>query len=217
MEPFKTLTSHMVAIAIDNIDTDQIIPARFLKTTSKSGLGRDLFADWRYHTDGTPKADFVLNRPEAQGGRILLAGDNFGCGSSREHAPWALIDFGFRVVVSTSFADIFRNNSLKNGLLPVAVDAETHRQLFSLVEEEPNAQITIDLESQTLVLPDGRRVTFPIDEFSRLCLLEGVDQLGYLLKHEAHILGYEQAHPSRVSTAIAEGGSYATYNKGGQP
>jgi 3-isopropylmalate/(R)-2-methylmalate dehydratase small subunit len=202
MDPFTTLTSRITAIPVENIDTDQIIPARFLKTTSKAGLGDNLFADWRYDSEGVPRPDFPLNRPEAQGAQILLAGDNFGCGSSREHAPWALTDFGFRAIVSTSFADIFRNNALKNGLLPVVVDAETQRQLFSLVEEEPNMEITIDLASQTLTLPDGRRVTFPIDEFSKTCLLEGVDQLGYLLKHDARIAAYEQTHPARVNTTI---------------
>jgi 3-isopropylmalate/(R)-2-methylmalate dehydratase small subunit len=203
MEPFKTLTSHIVAIPVENIDTDQIIPARFLKTTTKAGLGRHLFADWRYNADATPKPDFVLNRPEAQGARILLAGDNFGCGSSREHAPWALMDFGFRAIISTSFADIFRNNALKNGLLPVVVDAETHRQLFSLItKEQTDPEIAIELASRTLHLPDGRQVTFPIDEFSKTCLLEGIDQLGYLLKNEEHIAAYEQTHPARVCTAI---------------
>jgi 3-isopropylmalate/(R)-2-methylmalate dehydratase small subunit len=205
MKPFTTLNSRVVALAMANIDTDQIIPARFLKTTSKTGLGQHLFADWRCQADGALKPDFALNRPGVEGAQILLAGDNFGCGSSREHAPWALMDFGFRAVVSTSFADIFCNNALKNGLLPVVVDAETHRQLFSLVEEEPTTQITLDLAAQALILPDGRRVTFPIDEFSQLCLLEGVDQLGYLLKHEAGIAAYEQSHPLRVRTAIAEG------------
>jgi 3-isopropylmalate/(R)-2-methylmalate dehydratase small subunit len=200
MEPFKTLTSRVVAMPAENIDTDQIIPARFLKTTSKAGLGDNLFADWRYNADGTPRPDFPLNRPDAKGAQILLAGDNFGCGSSREHAPWALSGFGFRAVISTSFADIFRNNALKNGLLPVIVDAETHRQLVSLVEEEPDLQISIDLESQTLRLPDGRKVTFPLDGFSKVCLLEGVDQLGYLLKHEARVAAFEQAHPVRVNT-----------------
>ena len=204
MNPFTTLTSHMVAIPVENIDTDQIIPARFLKTTSKVGLGQNLFADWRYDPDGAPKPDFELNQPAAQGAHILLAGDNFGCGSSREHAPWALADFGFRAVVSTSFADIFRNNALKNGLLPVIVDAETHHQLFSLVEEEPDTQITIDLGSQTLRLPDGRGVSFPIDEFSKTCLLEGIDQLGYLLKHKTGVVAYEESHPPRVNTAITQ-------------
>ena len=202
MEPFESLTSRIIAIPVENIDTDQIIPARFLKTTSKAGLGQNLFADWRYDPDGTSKPDFALNQPEAQSAQVLFVGDNFGCGSSREHAPWALMDFGFRAVVSTSFADIFSNNALKNGLLPVVVDAETHRQLFSLVEEEPDTQITIDLASQSLRLPDGRRVTFPIDEFSKTCLLEGIDQLGYLLKHEAAIAAYEQEHLPRVNTAI---------------
>jgi 3-isopropylmalate/(R)-2-methylmalate dehydratase small subunit len=203
MEPFKTLTSHIVAIPVENIDTDQIIPARFLKTTTKAGLGRHLFADWRYNADATPKPDFVLNRPQAQGARILLAGDNFGCGSSREHAPWALMDFGFRAIISTSFADIFRNNALKNGLLPVVVDTETHHQLFSLItKEQTDPEIAIELASRTLHLPDGRQVTFPIDEFSKTCLLEGIDQLGYLLKNEEHIAAYEQTHPARVCTAI---------------
>lgn len=205
MEPFKILTSRIIAIPIENIDTDQIIPARFLKTTSKAGLGQNLFADWRYQADGTPKPDFALNRPEAQESQVLLVGDNFGCGSSREHAPWALVDFGFRAVLSTSFADIFRNNALKNGLLPVVVDSETHHQLFSLVDEEPETEITIDLASETLRLPDGRGVTFPIDQFSRTCLLEGIDQLGYLLKHESHIAAYEQAYPPPVQTVIPEG------------
>jgi 3-isopropylmalate/(R)-2-methylmalate dehydratase small subunit len=204
MNPFTTLTSRMVAIPIENIDTDQIIPARFLKTTSKIGLGQHLFADWRYQPDGTAKPDFALNQPKANGAQILLTGDNFGCGSSREHAPWALADFGFRAIVSTSFADIFRNNALKNGLLPVIVDVETHRQLFSLVEEEPDTRITIDLASQTLGLPDGRKVSFPMDEFSKTCLLEGIDQLGYLVKHQAGIAAYERDHPSRISTAIIE-------------
>ena len=152
-----------------------------MKVTDKAGLGATLFADWRYNDDGSPKPDFVLNQPQAQGAQILLAGDNFGCGSIREHAPWALTGYGFRAVISTSFADIFRNNSLKNGLLPIIVDAETHRMLFDLVEEAPNAELTIDLASQTLTLPGGQVVTFPIDAFSKTCLLNGVDELGYIL------------------------------------
>ncbi len=199
MEPFNTLTSRVVVLPVDNIDTDQIIPARFLKTTEKTGLGRSLFSEWRYHADGSPRPDFVLNRPEAQGTQVLLAGDNFGCGSSREHAPWALTDFGFRAIISTSFADIFRNNSLKNGLLPVIVDAATHRRLLELTVD-PAAEVTVDLDSQTLRLPDGSAATFPIDGFSKTCLLEGVDQLGYLLLHEASIGAYEQTHPARVDT-----------------
>ncbi len=201
MQAFTTLTSHLVAIPIENIDTDQIIPAQFLKTISKQGLGQNLFYHWRYREDGSPNPDFALNRPEAQGANILLAGDNFGCGSSREHAPWSLMDYGFTAVISTSFADIFRNNSLKNGLLPVIVDEATHRQLLSLVEEDPTTQVTIDLAKQTVVLPDGRAVPFPIDAFSKTCLLEGLDQLGYLLKQETRIAEYEAAFPARVNTS----------------
>jgi 3-isopropylmalate/(R)-2-methylmalate dehydratase small subunit len=200
MQKFDTLTSNMVAIPTENIDTDQIIPARFLKTISKTGLGENLFADWRYHDDGTPQLDFVLNQPQAEGVQILLAGDNFGCGSSREHAPWALMDYGFQAIISTSFADIFRNNALKNGLLPVVVDTDTHRQLLSLVEEEPETIVTINLAQQTLALPDGRAVSFPIDSFSKTCLLDGIDQLGYLLKQKDKVLAYEQAHPARINT-----------------
>ncbi len=199
MKPFTTLTSKIVAIPTENIDTDQIIPAQFLKTISKAGLGKNLFYHWRYREDGAPNPDFPLNRPEAQGAAILLAGDNFGCGSSREHAPWSLMDYGFRAIISTSFADIFRNNSLKNGLLPVIVDEETHQQLLSLVEEDPETRVTIDLAAQTVTLPDGRTVTFPIDNFSKTCMLEGLDQLGYLLKQQPRIAEYEAAHPARVS------------------
>jgi 3-isopropylmalate/(R)-2-methylmalate dehydratase small subunit len=201
MNPFTTLASHLAAIPTENIDTDQIIPARFLKTISKAGLGKNLFSDWRYEEDGRPKADFQLNQPEVQGANILLAGDNFGCGSSREHAPWALMDWGFQAIISTSFADIFRNNALKNGLLPVIVDEDTHRQLLSLVEEDPATQISIDLEKQTLTLPDGRSVTFPIDNFSKTCMLDGVDQLGYLLKQAEHVMAYEAQHPARIKTS----------------
>ena len=201
MEPFKTITTRVIAIPADHIDTDQIIPARFLKTVSKDGLGKNLFSDWRYDGEGNPNPDFPLNRPENQGARVLLAGDNFGCGSSREHAPWALTDYGFRVVISTSFADIFRNNALKNGLLPLVVDDTTHEQLLSLVAEEPQLELTIDLDTQSLILPDGRRVMFPIDSFNKICMLEGLDQLGYLLKHESEIQIYEREHPARVNTA----------------
>lgn len=191
MEPFTTLTSEIVPLPKGNVDTDQIIPARFLKVTDKTGLGDGLFADWRYNADGTPKPDFVLNRPEMQGRQILLAGDNFGCGSSREHAPWALLGWGFRAVISPSFADIFRNNSLKNGLLPVVVDQATHQELLDLVQQEPATRVTIDLATQTLTMPNGRTVKFPIDSFSKHCLLEGIDQLGYLLKQMPHIEAYE--------------------------
>ncbi len=200
MEPFTTLTARMVAIPADHIDTDQIIPARFLKTISKTGLGRNLFADWRYDDEGRPNPDFPLNRPENGGARILLAGDNFGCGSSREHAPWALADYGFRAVISTSFADIFRNNALKNGLLPLIVDDETHQQLLSLAQEDPELELTIDMDTQSLMLPDGRRARFPIDTFNKTCMMEGLDQLGYLLKHGPDIEAYERSHPARVDT-----------------
>ena len=192
-EPFRTLTARTVVLNADDVDTDQVIPARFLKATDKQGMGDHLFADWRYNADGSPKPDFVLNRPEARGAQILLAGDNFGCGSSREHAPWALAGFGFRAVISTSFADIFRNNALKNGLLPIVVDAETHRVLFEMLEEIPNAELAIDLAAQTLTLPDSRAVTFPIDDFSKACLLRGTDELGYLLGFEEQIAAYEAA------------------------
>jgi 3-isopropylmalate/(R)-2-methylmalate dehydratase small subunit len=202
MEPFAALKSRVIALAVDNIDTDQIIPARFLKTINKAGLGDNLFCDWRYDANGVPRPEFPLNHPQAREARILLAGDNFGCGSSREHAPWALVDFGFRAVISTSFADIFHNNALRNGLLPVAVDPDTHRQLFSLVEEEPSVVLRIDLAEQTLTLPDGRVVRFPIDSFNKLCLLEGVDQIGYLLSRTTQIGAYEEAHPARIDTAV---------------
>ena len=200
MQKFDTLVSKIVAIPSANIDTDQIIPARFLKTISKAGLGENCFADWRYEEDGSPRSDFVLNQPEAEGVEILLAGDNFGCGSSREHAPWALMDYGFKAIISTSFADIFQNNALKNGLLPIVVDVDTQRQLLSLVEEEPDTTVTVDLAQQRLTLPDGRTVSFPIDSFSKTCMLEGIDQLGYLLKQEDKVLAYEEKHEARVNT-----------------
>jgi 3-isopropylmalate/(R)-2-methylmalate dehydratase small subunit len=191
MSQFTTLTSRVAVLPVNNIDTDQIIPARFLKVTDKAGLGNNLFCDWRYEEDGTPKADFVLNRPETQGTQILLAGDNFGCGSSREHAPWALTGWGIRAVISTSFADIFRNNSLKNGLLPVIVSPEVHAKLLSSLVQNPGNHLIIDLASQTLVLPDEEEVQFPIDAFSKTCLLNGVDELGYILGLEDHIQAYE--------------------------
>jgi 3-isopropylmalate/(R)-2-methylmalate dehydratase small subunit len=193
MEPITAFTSHVVPLPAEHVDTDQIIPARFLKTTDKAGLGDSLFCDWRYDADGKPKPDFVLNRPEMKGRGVLLAGDNFGCGSSREHAPWALTGYGFKAVISTSFADIFKNNSLKNGLLPIVVDADTHRRLFELLAAQPDAHVTVDLREQTLSLPDGSSVTFPIDPFSRTCLLQGVDELGYLLGKEREIAAYENA------------------------
>jgi len=194
IEPFTTLTSKVIPLPYNDVDTDQIIPAVYLKVTNKDGLAEGCFSRWRYEADGTPKADFPLNMPQYQDAQILLAGDNFGTGSSREHAPWALMGWGIRAVISTSFADIFRNNSLKNGLLPVVVDEPTHRQLFSLTEEEPALRLTIDLSQQTLSLPDGRQVTFPIDAFSKHCLLDGVDQLGYLLNQSSRISEFEQAN-----------------------
>ncbi len=193
MAQFTTLTSRVMPLPVNDIDTDQIIPARFLKATDKKGMGDNLFADWRYNADGSPKADFVLNQPNAQGAQILLAGDNFGCGSSREHAPWALTGFGFKAVISTSFADIFRNNSLKNGLIPIIVDDATHKLLFDLVDEVPSAELTVDLASQTLSFPNGS-VTFPIDPFNKTCLLNGVDELGYILGFEKQIVEYEATH-----------------------
>ena len=191
MAQFTQLTSGVVPLPANDIDTDQIIPARFLKATDKLGMGNNLFADWRYNADGSPKADFVLNKPESAGKQVLLAGDNFGCGSSREHAPWALTGFGFRAVISTSFADIFRNNALKNGLLPVIVDVETHKMLFDLMAEVPHAEVNIDLASQTVNLPNGHSVNFPIDSFSKTCLLKGVDELGYILGFETQIAAFE--------------------------
>ena len=192
MAQFTTLTSRMVPLPVENVDTDQIIPARFLKATDKNGMGEALFADWRYQPDGSPKPGFVLNDPRYQGVEILLAGDNFGCGSSREHAPWALTGYGFRAVISTSFADIFHNNALKNNLLPIIVDAETLQSLFDLVEEAPEAEITIDLEAQSVRLPDGSVVSFPIDPFSKTCLIQGVDQLGYIKSFESEITAFER-------------------------
>ena len=191
MAQFTQLTSRVVSLPANDIDTDQIIPARFLKATDKLGMGNNLFADWRYNADGSPKADFVLNKPESAGCQVLLAGDNFGCGSSREHAPWALTGFGFRAVISTSFADIFRNNALKNGLLPVIVDVETHKMLFDLMAEVPHAEVNIDLASQALNLPNNHSVNFPIDSFSKTCLLKGVDELGYILGFETQIAAFE--------------------------
>jgi 3-isopropylmalate/(R)-2-methylmalate dehydratase small subunit len=187
MDPIRTLRSRTVVMPGTNIDTDQIMPARFLRTTTREGLGRHLFADWRYDAEGKPLPDFILNRPEAAGCQILVAGRNIGCGSSREHAPWGFYDYGFRAIVSTEIADIFKNNSLKNGLLPVVVDEATHAWLI----EHPGAEITIDLESLTLTLPDGRAVGFPLEAFARYCLLNGVDEMGYLLSQEAAIRAYE--------------------------
>jgi 3-isopropylmalate/(R)-2-methylmalate dehydratase small subunit len=202
MEPLRKFSGSLAPLPINDIDTDQIIPARYLKVTDKNGLGQACFSDWRYNADGSPKAEFVLNKPEYQGAGVLIGGHNFGCGSSREHAPWALLGAGFKAVISTYFADIFRNNSLKNGLLPVVVDEETHRQLISLAKEDPTTQVVVDLESQTVTLPDGRAVQFPVDSFSRYCLLNGVDQLGFLMGLDEQINTYEAANRARVQTVV---------------
>jgi 3-isopropylmalate/(R)-2-methylmalate dehydratase small subunit len=190
MQPIRSFASRTVVLPYTNIDTDQIIPARFLTTTTKEGLGRHAFADWRYDASGTLKPDFALNRPEAAGCSILVAGRNFGCGSSREHAPWALLDLGLRAVVSTEIADIFRNNSLKNGLLPIVVDEQTHGWLL----QHPGVSLKIDLQASALTLPDGTAVQFPIEAFARYCLLNGVDELGFLLQQGDAIARYEQTH-----------------------
>ena len=187
MDKIITFTSRTVLLPVENVDTDQIIPARFLKATSKAGLGSKLFADWRFSPDGKPKADFVLNEPAAAGAAVLVAGDNFGCGSSREHAPWALVDYGFRAVISTSIADIFRNNALKNGLVPIVVDAATHARLLAA----PGVEVTVSVSDQTLTLPDGSKAKFPMDPFARYCLLNGVDELDFLLSQDAAITAFE--------------------------
>jgi 3-isopropylmalate/(R)-2-methylmalate dehydratase small subunit len=200
MEPIKTFTAKCAALPQADVDTDQIVPARYLKVTDKDGLRDALFADWRADASGQPRPDFVLNRPETAGAEILIAGNNFGCGSSREHAPWALQAGGFKAVISTYFADIFANNALKNGLLPIVVDEETYYQLVSLCEEDPEMRVSVDLESQTLALPGGQQVPFPIDAFAKHCLLHGVDQLGFLMSQGDAIAAYEASHPSRINT-----------------
>jgi 3-isopropylmalate/(R)-2-methylmalate dehydratase small subunit len=200
MKPFTNFESRVVPMPVNNVDTDQIIPARFLKTTSKQGLDQQLFYDWRYDEQGRPKPDFILNQPRGRGAEILLAGDNFGCGSSREHAPWALTQFGFRAVISTSFADIFQNNALKNSLLPIVVPAGAHQALFAALEKDPELGIKVDLAAQTLTLPDGQAVEFPVDAFSKQCLLDGVDELGYILKQEPAIAAYEARRGGSINT-----------------
>ncbi len=192
MAKLTTLTSHAVPLTAVNVDTDQIIPARFLKVTDKHGLADRLFSDWRYHEDGSHKEDFVLNHPESQGAQILIAGHNFGSGSSREHAPWALVAWGFRAIISTGFADIFRSNSLKNGLLPVEVTPDVYKELMQAVQLDRGTKITIDLPTQSVTGLGSLEATFPIDEFSKHCLLEGIDQLGYLLSFDDQITNYEQ-------------------------
>jgi len=188
MDVVRQLTSRTVVMPATDIDTDQIIPARFLTTTSRDGLGANLFNDWRFNSDGTEKPDFILNDPQSEGCQILVAGRNFGCGSSREHAPWALLDYGLRAVISTEIADIFRSNSLKNGFLPIVVDDDIHEWLL----DHPGSEVSIDIEKTTITLPDGRLANFPIDDFARHCLLEGIDQLGFLRSHESAIAQFEE-------------------------
>jgi 3-isopropylmalate/(R)-2-methylmalate dehydratase small subunit len=192
----QTIESKTVVLPVENIDTDQIIPARFLKTTSMEGLGDNLFLDWRYLSDGSPNPDFALNKPSAKGAQILVTGDNFGCGSSREHAPWALVQYGFKAIISTSFADIFKGNALKNGLLPIVVPADIHAELLKW----SGIVLKIDLATQTLTLAGGRTIEFPIDPFAKQCLLEGVDELGYMLKQEPAIAAYEAKRVDSVNT-----------------
>ncbi len=204
MEKFTTLASPIVVLPIANIDTDQIIPARFLKVTDKNGLADNLFYDWRYDSQGQAIAAFILNRPEGKRAQILVAGDNFGCGSSREHAPWALRGYGFRAVVSSSFADIFRNNALKNGILPVIIPAADLSRLLERWQTDQDLEMNIDLETQQLTLPCGRKVEFPIDGFNKICLLQGIDTLGYLLQRSNAIDAYESAHPARVQTTVTD-------------
>jgi 3-isopropylmalate/(R)-2-methylmalate dehydratase small subunit len=188
MEALSKFVSRTVVLPATDVDTDQIIPARFLTTTTREGLGAKLFNDWRFNTDGSLNGEFVLNTPAAEACEILVAGRNFGCGSSREHAPWALLDYGLRAVISTEIADIFRSNSLKNGFLPIVVDEATHKWLLA----NPGSEIEIDIEASCITLPDGKKVTYPIDDFARYCLLNGIDQLGFLLGHEQDILKFEK-------------------------
>jgi 3-isopropylmalate/(R)-2-methylmalate dehydratase small subunit len=202
-EPFRVFTSKVVPIPAENVDTDQIVPARYLKVTDKDGLAEALFRDWRYEEDGSLKdPPFILDRPGMSGRRILLVGDNFGAGSSREHAPWALTAWGVRAILSTSFADIFRSNSLKNGVLPIVVDRETHQRLFAMLAADPDAELTVDLAEQGVLLPDGTTMDFEIDPFAKRMILAGTDDLGYLLSKEAEIAAWESAHPPRIDSLV---------------
>jgi 3-isopropylmalate/(R)-2-methylmalate dehydratase small subunit len=203
-EPFRQFSSKVVPLPAENVDTDQVVPARFLKVTDKAGLADALFRDWRFNEDGTLKdPPFVLDQPGMAGRQVLLVGDNFGAGSSREHAPWALAAWGIRAILSTGFADIFRNNSLKNGVLPIVVDPETHTRLFAIVESDPNVELTVDLAEQGVLLPDGSTVDFDVDPFAKLMLLRGTDELGYLLEREPEIAAWEASHPARIDTRAA--------------
>ena len=202
-DPFATFTSKVVPLPAENVDTDQIVPARYLKVTDKLGLAEALFRDWRFEEDGSLKAPrFVLDRPEMAGRQILLVGDNFGAGSSREHAPWALAAWGIRAILSTSFADIFRSNALKNGVLPIVVEAEKHRQLFDMAAADPEAELTVDLESQLVHLPGDEDLPFDVDPFARMMLLAGTDEMGYLLRKSDEIDAWEAVHPARVNTLV---------------
>ena len=206
-EPFATFTSAVIPLPAENVDTDQIVPARYLTMTDKAGLVDALFRDWRFQEDGSLREPpFVLDRPEMAGRRILIAGDNFGAGSSREHAPWALVAWGIRAILSTSFADIFRSNALKNGLLPIVVDSVTHERLFSMIEADPGLELTVDLAAQQVHLPGDEDVAFDVDPFARMMLLAGTDELGYLLGKLPAIGAWESAHPPRVDTRAGAGG-----------
>jgi 3-isopropylmalate/(R)-2-methylmalate dehydratase small subunit len=203
-EPFTVFTSAVVPLPAENVDTDQIVPARYLKVTDKAGLADALFRDWRFEEDGSLKEPrFILDQPAMAGRKILLVGDNFGAGSSREHAPWALAAWGVRAILSTSYADIFRNNSLKNGVLPIVVDKATHERLFALIAADPDAKLTIDLSEQGVLLPDGTTVDFDIDPFAKQMILAGTDELGYLLGKASEMDAWEQAHPPRIDTLAA--------------
>ncbi|MEA2622100.1 MAG: 3-isopropylmalate/(R)-2-methylmalate dehydratase small subunit [Chloroflexota bacterium] len=199
-DAFQSFTSRVIPMPAENVDTDQIIPARFLKTVEKNGLAAALFNDWRYAEDGSPRPEFVINRPEMQGRRILLAGDNFGCGSSREHAPWALTSWGIGAILSTGFADIFRSNALKNGLLPIQVEPETYAGLVELIADYPDAELTVDLEEQLVHLPTDEDVPFTVDPFARQMLLAGTDEIGWVMSRTEAIDAWEAAHPARVDS-----------------
>jgi 3-isopropylmalate/(R)-2-methylmalate dehydratase small subunit len=202
-EPYGVFTSKVVPLPAENVDTDQIVPARYLKVTDKNGLAEALFRDWRFNEDGSLREPrFVIDRPEMAGRHILIVGDNFGAGSSREHAPWALTAWGIRAILSTSFADIFRSNSLKNGVLPIVIDPATHERLFEILAADPDAQLTIDLAEQGILLPDGSTLDFDIDPFAKRMILAGTDELGYLLAKEPEISDWEARHPARVNTLV---------------
>ena len=205
-QPYTMFTSKVVPLDAENVDTDQIVPARYLKVTDKNGLAEALFRDWRFNEDGTLKdPPFILDQPGMGGRQIMLVGDNFGAGSSREHAPWALTAWGVRAIISTGFADIFRSNSLKNGVLPIVVPPEVHQRLWEIVRQDPDAQLTVDLAEECLLLPDGATIDFTIDPFSRRMMLAGTDELGYLLSKDADIAAWEATHPARINTLAGAG------------